>query len=112
MTKPLRGVIRNGTAWRVFWTRIEQDSTLPPPVVDFTRDMLLVAADGRRPAGYRIEIPGCALRGDTLFVLVQAHQESGLASATAVAPVAVVRVPRRDGPVVFRNNAGASYPRE
>ena len=106
MTKPLRGVIRNVTAWSVFWARVTDDSTVAAtavaPEIDFSREMLLVAGDGRRPSGYRIEIPGAARRNDTLFVLVRAHRNGVAASSGVVAPVAVVRVPRSDGPVVFR----------
>jgi hypothetical protein len=105
MTKPLRGVIRNGTAWSVFWSRVTEDSGASvmalAPEIDFGREMLLVAGDGRRASGYRIEIPGAARRNDTLFVLVRVH-EDGVAASPGVAPVAVVRVPRSDGPVVFR----------
>jgi hypothetical protein len=106
MTKPLRGVIRNATAWSVFWARAREDSSAGPtglpPDVDFSREMLVVAGDGRRPSGHRIEIPGAARRNDTLFVLVRTREEGVAGSPGALAPVAVVRVPRSDGPVVFR----------
>ncbi len=105
MTKPLRGVIRNATAWSVFWARAAQESSAAPlelPQVDFSREMLLVACDGRRPNGYRIEIPGAALRNDTLFVLVRGHEEAAATPAAAYSPIAVVRVQRTNGPVVFR----------
>jgi hypothetical protein len=106
MTKPLRGVIRNATAWSVFWARARDDSAVAPtglpPDVDFSREMLVVAGDGRRPSGYRIEIPGAARRNDTLFVLVRTREEGVAGPLGSLAPVAVVRVPRSDGPVVFR----------
>jgi hypothetical protein len=105
MTKPLRGVIRNATAWSVFWTRAALDSTaaaMELPQIDFSREMLLVACDGRRRNGYRIEIPGAALRNDTLFVLVRSHEDAAATPGAAHSPVAVVRVRRSDGPVVFR----------
>jgi hypothetical protein len=106
MSKPLRGVIRNGTAWSVFWARVENDTaavpTVRPPAVDFSREMLLVATDGRRPAGHRIEIVGAAQRNHTLFVLVRSWDDRTGPASAPLAPVAVVRVPRTDGPVVFR----------
>lgn len=104
MTRPLRGVIRNATAWNVFWARIENDTnttpTARPPAVDFAREMLLVAGDGKQPTGHRVEIVGAARRHDTLFVLVRSRDD---AVGRPSAPVAVARVPRSNGPVVFRS---------
>ena len=56
MTKPLRGVIRNATAWSVFWARAREDDSAAartglPPDVDFSRECSWLRATDAGQAG-------------------------------------------------------------
>src|SRR5687768_7556191 len=50
---PLRAVVRDATTWRGAWATIWGDVSPAPalPTVDFSRDMVVVAALGQRPTG-------------------------------------------------------------
>ncbi len=50
---PMRAVIRDSTAWRQLWDRINRPFVPPPslPAIDFGREMIVVAALGSRPNG-------------------------------------------------------------
>src|SRR5262245_64975265 len=82
-------------------------TSLPPPVpeVDFSREMVVVAALGRRPSsGYEIVFTG-ASEADGVVTMELETKAPGPRCVTLsviTAPVDLARVPKRDGRVVFR----------
>ena len=74
----------------------------PPamPVVDFQREMLIVAAAGRMSPGDRIQIDSVGVREDLYVVVVSTVVECEPFPADAY-PVVIVRVPRDERAVAF-----------
>jgi hypothetical protein len=115
--EPLRSVIRDRAQFNNFWKRLHSpdplyspDPThdpgvqLPPlPEIDFSREMVVIAAMGRRPNGaYWIIIDGACEVDGQLEIFVRSIDGSRCtAPGIMTAPVDVVRLPRIDLPVVF-----------
>ena len=110
---PLRVVIRNREAWREVWKWIHSPdpyhgpvSELPPlPEIDFSREMVVVAALGGRPTGsYGIIVEGAYERGNRLEVVVRAQSpgKSCMVTQAVTQPVDIVRLPKSERSVVFR----------
>jgi len=103
---PARMVIRDDQAWQDFWNAMTS-VIVPapePPTIDFSQDMVVVAAMGRRTsAGFNITIEGVYESDGELYVDV--HERSpGADCITAqvlTAPVTGVRVPAHPGNVQF-----------
>ena len=110
----LRLVVRDREAWVDVWKRIHRlhpyrgPSPEPPPLpeIDFSREMVMVAAMGRRPSsGYAIIIDRAYVyeRNYRLEVVVRSVENrkcGGFAIMTA--PVDIVRLSRTDRTVIFR----------
>lgn len=102
----VRLTVQDSADWRAVWARIvgpHSDAPLPP--VDFSREMLLVAAMGEQPCrGYLINI-------DTIFrddekrifaVVRERHRGAGCGCLNEVtSPVDIVVVPKTIRPVTF-----------
>jgi hypothetical protein len=102
----VRLTVQDSADWRAVWGRIvgpHSDAPLPP--VDFSREMLLVAAMGEQPCrGYLINI-------DTIFrddekrifaVVRERHRGAGCGCLNEVtSPVDIVVVPKTIRPVTF-----------
>jgi hypothetical protein len=109
---PLRVVIRDGDTWRDMWKRIHSPAPgrgpypeLPPiPEIDFSREMIVVVAMGRQPnSAFAIIIDGAYERDDRLEIVVRSVSGKGcLAYSIITAPVDIVRLPRTERSVVFR----------
>lgn len=57
LREPLRLVVRDSATWDFLWARIIGPDRVPPPAVDFSRHLVLVAAMGAQPSsGYTIRI--------------------------------------------------------
>lgn len=102
-----RFVVRDAASWRARWDAINREMQPAPPVpaVDFSREMVVVAALGRRPSGgWSIVVDSAVWRGDAVEVFVRqlAPGRGCFTTAAISSPVDVVRVPRRDAPVRFR----------
>jgi hypothetical protein len=102
-----RVVIRDTTAWRRYWSVIHRPFIPAPavPQVDFTREMVVLAALGARPSGgFGIRID--AAIADSTQVLVQVTRiipGRGCAlPAVVTQPVDLVRVPATQLPIAFR----------
>ena len=101
-----RLVVKTADEWSKVWSRIVSNHGPTPPVpeIDFSREMLLVAAMGTRPTGgYSIEIE--AVDRDSASITAGVRKRSpgkncGTISALT-APVAIVRIPRSEKPVRF-----------
>jgi hypothetical protein len=103
---PARTVIRDEQAWLDFWYAMKS-MIVPapePPTIDFSQEMVVVAAMGRHPTGgFEISIEGVYESGGELFVDVL-ERSPGWDCITAqviTAPVTGVRVPARPGAVQF-----------
>ena len=76
----------------------------PPPEIDFAREVLIVAATGIRPTGgYGIIIDPAYDRGDRLEVTVRSISPGcGMQTQALTSPLDVVRLPKSEHPIVFR----------
>lgn len=99
-----RMVVRTDAEWRAVWTRLTSflAPTPPVPAVDFTKDMIVLAAMGTRPSGgFGIHIREAAQDANAVYVVVEERSpgDDCVTIAVMTAPVAAVRVPRSDRPV-------------
>ena len=106
IAEPRRAVIRDAMSWAAFWKEALNNRTpeAAVPPVDFAREMVIVAAMGRRgTGGYGISIEGAYHAPGRIVVAVR--QTSPPAGAMTVqvftAPVDVVRVQRSAEPIAF-----------
>ena len=110
---PRRLVVRDVVMWKAFWEELHHESnaawrtlhpeshTRPLPEIDFTTDMLVVAAFGDGGAGSAITVEAASLDPTALTVAVRTDSGGCNRMPTIWAPVSVVRLPRSDAPVVF-----------
>ncbi|HZI86402.1 MAG TPA: protease complex subunit PrcB family protein [Pyrinomonadaceae bacterium] len=106
---PFRLVVRDRDAWHDVWKGIYQhhpsNGPYPePPEVDFSREMVIVAAMGQRPtSGYEIIIDGAYERDDRLEVVVKSvvNVKCFGVFPTVTSPLDIVRLPKIERPVVF-----------
>jgi hypothetical protein len=110
LREPARLVIRDEATWRSTWSAIWQGLSPTPelPAVDFSREMLVVAALGSRPSGgFGILIESATSTSDGLVVQVRTIAPGGRCMTTQAfsQPVDVARLPLTDGPVSFANEA-------
>lgn len=105
----VRLVIRDQESLRKFWSQVTSRQADPPPVptVDWSREMLLVAAAGRMTPEARIRVDSIGIRRemsargrmeDVLATVVRVT-EGCRRFTTAGFPVEIVRVRRFDGPI-------------
>jgi hypothetical protein len=102
-----RLVIRNRDEFSKFWIELLGTSSYkpPPPAVDFSREMIVVAAMGQKPSsGYQIVVSGACEVGNRIEVFVRSTDYSKCAMQLAVltAPLHIVRLPQTQLPVVFQ----------
>lgn len=105
-----RLVVRDARAWNLLWSRIRESLQPAPavPSVDFSTEMVIVAAMGTRPSGgFAIEIRGVyELDGDVFVEVREVSPGPGCGTTLALtAPVAAVVVPARSGAVRFSESA-------
>jgi hypothetical protein len=106
----LRLVIRDRDTWFDLWRHLYQHSPSNGPYpelpdIDFSREMLIVAAMGQQPSsGYAIFIDGAYEQDDQLEVVVKSvvNIKCGGSATVMTAPVDIVRLPNIGLPVVFR----------
>jgi hypothetical protein len=103
---PMRAVIRDSTAWRQLWERLNRPFVPSPalPAIDFEREMIVVAALGSRPnAGYDVVIEGAERDSAGIRISVRvAAPASGCPVATVMTqPVDLARLPLSDQPIRF-----------
>jgi protease stability complex PrcB-like protein len=103
--QPERFVIRDSATMAMVWETIYRGVSPRPdmPLVDFTRNMVLVVALGARPtSGYNIVLDSATLAADGLTVYTQISSPAGGASLPFVTqPLDAGVVPRTTGPVRF-----------
>jgi len=102
----LHVVIRDLPRWRDYWGRIHSPffPQPPAPAIDFRREMVILAALGRRPSlGYDILITS-ALRdsaGIEVFLVRSKPTQGCPVPAAITEPVDLARIPTSDLPVRF-----------
>jgi hypothetical protein len=101
-----RLVIRDGDAFNELWNQIMRPASNKPPLpeVDFSREMIIVAAMGQQPSRYEIIIDSACEVDNQLEVLVRSTKflSCGLQAGLLPETVDIVRLPKTDLPVVFR----------
>jgi hypothetical protein len=106
-TDSARFVVRDSDTWRETWQTIHRPFIPPPPVppIDFSREMVVVAALGTRPSeGYEVVFEN--VREDTSGIEVAvrvSEPDRGCPVAAAMTqPVDLARIPTSARPVRFR----------
>ena len=99
-------VIKDEAAWKAFWKTIHENQTPAPPVpaIDFSREMVVVAAAGMKPSsGYAMQVMSASEAKGEVTVVVQATSPgAGCMNAMMMtSPVDIARIPKRDGQVRF-----------
>ena len=107
--KGFRLVIKNREEFSDFWKRFTgqinpSNGTLPMPELDFTKEMVIVAAMGMRPSsGYWIFVDGvCEVDGQVEVYITKVEGQCGAAFGVLTYPADAVRIPQTDLPVVYR----------
>lgn len=100
-----RSVIRDQKTWRVVWKRVNPGlNNSPLPAVNFSKDMLIVAALGRRgTGGYGIIVDKAYRVGKKVKVEVLSISpgKGCMLPQALTEPVDIVRIPRTNLPVTF-----------
>ena len=102
----LRLVIKNrdefSNYWKQLFSQLPLSERVPPvPEIDFSREMVVVAALGRRPGG--IFIDGvCEADGQVEVFVSSINVICGAQPDIGRAPADAIRLPKSDLPVVFR----------
>lgn len=106
MSQRARLVIRNRAEFNELWNKITSTASDKPPLpeVDFSREMLIVAAMGQQPSRYEIIIDSACEIDNQLEVSVRSTRflTCGLQAGLPPETVDIVRLPKTDLPVVFR----------
>ena len=105
-----RLVIKNRDEFGDFWKRFTapippSNGIPPPPEIDFSKEMVVVSAMGRRPtSGYWTFIDGACEVDGQVEVFVSNVDDVKCIGAFMVLtyPADAVRIPRTDLPIVFR----------
>jgi hypothetical protein len=109
LNEPQRIVVRDQTQWKEIWQQIwKKISPIPDlPSIDFTREMVIVAAMGSRPTGgYNILIGAASESGAGVNVVIKSVSPGRCGVTQALSqPVDIASVTRRDGVVTFTEHA-------
>jgi hypothetical protein len=114
LDKRARLVVRDPVTWRAIWNQIYlRQSPVPPlPQVDFSRDMIVVAALGTRSTGgYSILLVGAseaANNGVAVIVNSSSPGSKCIVTEAFTQPVDIARLPLRDGAVSFVDQSHVS----
>ena len=104
--EPARFVVRDARLWAEVWARTYAGRSEVPrrPTIDFSREMVVVAAQGGQgSSGYDISIERVASRDGTMavHVLATSPDERCVVLTVGTAPVVMVRVPQSTSQVRF-----------
>ena len=97
-------VVRDQQSWQSLWSQMTANQFPAPqlPAVDFTKDMVLVAAAGTRPTtGYSVSITDATESSGGVTVNVTITNPGCVVSDLVTSPVDVATIARRDGTVGF-----------
>lgn len=110
LVEEVQEVLKSRADWANLWSAATSgfDPSRDVPAVDFGRDVVLVAALGRRPTGgYEVFFTAVYEDKEYLYAIVT-EVSPGIGCLTSqafTAPVAIVTVPRREKPVRFVERA-------
>jgi hypothetical protein len=93
-------VIRDDAAWRTAWSEIREGSSLPaePPAVDFSREMVILAAMATQGCVARVTIGSVTPGGGELVIAVtEAPPAPNCVCITSERPIHIVRAPKLEG---------------
>ncbi|MDB4917997.1 MAG: PrcB C-terminal domain protein [Gemmatimonadetes bacterium] len=101
-----RLIITDTSDYRVFWTRLTgSPDQSARPKVDFSREMLVIAAMGEQPCmGYGINVDTVYRDQDRRVYAVVRERRRGARCgclSQLVSPVDIIRIPRTERPVTF-----------
>lgn len=101
-----RMIVRDETSWSKYWLNIVgSNSPVPPaPLVDFSRETIVVAAMGQRNSGgYSVSIESAGVAGDTVILVVTERSPGRTCGTTAALtqPLALARVGRPNAIIRF-----------
>jgi hypothetical protein len=104
---------RDQAAWKALWDRLREgeNGILPadPPPVDFTHDMVIVAAMPNQPCVSKVTIRKVTRTGGTLIVdLLEAPPAPNCTCFVSERPLHVIRLPKSEGPVRFEVEQGVT----
>jgi hypothetical protein len=104
--QPARLVISDPTTWATAWQQTFKGSLPVPPVpdVDFSREVIVLAALGSHSTGgYGILVEGASATdtGTSIEIRSISPGSNCVTTQAFTQPVDIARVPRRDGPVAF-----------
>ncbi|HKV73823.1 MAG TPA: hypothetical protein VJN95_04830 [Gemmatimonadales bacterium] len=104
-----RTIVKDSVAFKAIWKRATQGQPSPPPlpVVDFSKDMVVVVAGGRMKPGDAIRVDSVGTRG-TLMVIAVRTTVACQPFPTDAFPFEVVKVARTDGQVRFTEHKAKS----
>jgi hypothetical protein len=91
--------------WKRLTARVPPGQWVPPlPEIDFSKEIIVVAAMGERPmSGYFIIIDGACEASGQVEVFITSIDEPGCGQLQVLTtPADAVRLPRTDLPIVFR----------
>lgn len=111
--QPTTFVVRDRATWESTWNQIHRRlNPIPPlPAIDFSADMIAVAALGGQPtSGYDLLLTNASESGGTVTVEATTRSPAPQCIILPVitSPVDLGRLPRREGRVVFRLIPSAS----
>lgn len=107
MEEPAQLVIKDSAEWKKVWERIHStQSPVPPlPKIDFSREMVVLAALGSRATGGHGIVVDRAYECDNKVVVIVSRHVPGKNCFTTQAltqPVDIVLMPKTDRPVTFK----------
>jgi hypothetical protein len=107
--QPARVIVRDEATWRSTWSAIWSGTSPVPevPVVDFDREMIVVAALGSRPTGgYGILVQSANVNDDGLMITIRTIAPGPHCGTTQAftQPVDLARIPRLAGEVRFTDD--------
>jgi len=107
----IREVIRDAETWKSMWRKMATapgcgvvGQVPPAPEIDFSREMIVVATLGERPTtGYGIAMDKAYEVADRLEITVRSiTSKCGGQAQVVTHPIDVIRLPKTDRAVVFR----------
>ena len=104
--------VRTQAEWQALWKL--HGASQPAATVDFAKEMLAAVFLGTRPTGgYDVEIVGMRREGNAVVIEYVEHRPPADAILTQAltSPFHVVKLPRSEGPVRFRDVSPAGNPR-
>jgi hypothetical protein len=108
----VREVVRDPAAWAALWAKLREGSALSeaPPAVDFSRDMVIVAAMETQSCVSRVTIRSAAESGGELVIdVLEAPPAPNCVCITSERPIHAVRLRKMDAPARFDVEQGQTH---